>query len=250
MGFVPVPPSGDRSVDSRGRLTFLPGPNPLFGNVSAVRTSADELDAFRKDIATWFAARGRSECTWLIGPSTTPANLAALLAERGATPLELGTGTAMVLDAPPPGSSTGIDVRPIETREQLAAVRRLLFFLGDEPPADALAAVEAGLDEAWADYQAMDGQRRYFLAYVDDRPVSAGGLGITEHPVGVLGGGATARDFRGRGCYAALVRARWDAAQAAGCPALIVHASEMSRPVLAALGFRPVGNIVAMLQRI
>jgi GNAT superfamily N-acetyltransferase len=56
----------------------------------------------------------------------------------------------------------------------------------------------------------------------------------------LLAGGATLPEARGLGCYRALVRARWDFAVARGTPALVVHAQEMSRPILERCGFEPV----------
>ena len=51
---------------------------------------------------------------------------------------------------------------------------------------------------------------------------------------------ATHPDARGRGCYRALIRARWDEAVRLGTPALVVHAQETSRPILESVGFERV----------
>ena len=58
-------------------------------------------------------------------------------------------------------------------------------------------------------------------------------------PVGLfLAGGATLPEARGRGCYRALVRARWDEAIGARPPGLAVQAQyESSAPILRRLGF-------------
>ena len=55
-----------------------------------------------------------------------------------------------------------------------------------------------------------------------------------------LSGAATHPDARGRGCYRALIRARWDEAVRLGTPALVVHAQETSRPILESVGFERV----------
>jgi GNAT superfamily N-acetyltransferase len=47
-------------------------------------------------------------------------------------------------------------------------------------------------------------------------------------------------DARGRGCYRALVRARWDEAVRRGTPAVTVTANDKSGPVLHKLGFEKV----------
>ena len=52
---------------------------------------------------------------------------------------------------------------------------------------------------------------------------------------------------RGRGAYRALVRARWDASQAMGAPALVTQAKAASRPILERLGFRTAGSIVVLV---
>jgi GNAT superfamily N-acetyltransferase len=53
----------------------------------------------------------------------------------------------------------------------------------------------------------------------------------------LLSGGETRPEFRGRGVYRALVRARWDDAVERGTPALIVQGGAMSEPILLRLGF-------------
>ena len=51
-------------------------------------------------------------------------------------------------------------------------------------------------------------------------------------------GGATLPEARGRGCYRALVRARWDEAAKLGLPGLAVQAQYgSSAPILRRLGF-------------
>ncbi len=62
-----------------------------------------------------------------------------------------------------------------------------------------------------------------------------------------LTGGATLPEARRRGAYSALVRARSDAAVAAGTPVLVTQASELSRPILERLGFRAVGPVVELI---
>ena len=80
---------------------------------------------------------------------------------------------------------------------------------------------------------------RAYGAWIDGRLAGAGRAYFT--PAGVMmAGGATAEWARGRGAYRALVRARWDDAEARGTPALGVHAKETSAPILRRLGFERV----------
>ena len=58
-----------------------------------------------------------------------------------------------------------------------------------------------------------------------------------------LAGAITLPEYRGRGCYRALLRARWDEAVRLGAPALVVHAQETSRPILERCGFERVATL-------
>jgi GNAT superfamily N-acetyltransferase len=78
-----------------------------------------------------------------------------------------------------------------------------------------------------------------WLACIDGRPVAAGGAIASSRGL-FLSGAATHPDARGRGCYRALIRARWDEAVRLGTPALVVHAQETSRPILESVGFERV----------
>lgn len=82
-----------------------------------------------------------------------------------------------------------------------------------------------------------------WLAYVDGRPVAwamadraAAGL--------YLAGGSTLPEARGRGCYRALVYARWEEAVRLGLAGLAVQAQYgSSAPILRRLGFVEVATI-------
>ena len=75
-----------------------------------------------------------------------------------------------------------------------------------------------------------------FLAYVDGEPIAAGDMVLLPF-AGFLSGATTLPDYRGRGAFRALVRARWDEAVRRGTPALTVGAGKMSRPILERIGF-------------
>jgi len=66
---------------------------------------------------------------------------------------------------------------------------------------------------------------------------------------GFLSGASTLRDFRGRGIYRALVRARWEEAVRRGTPALIIGAGSMSQPIVERIGFRAVAEQHLLLDR-
>jgi len=77
------------------------------------------------------------------------------------------------------------------------------------------------------------------VALLDGRAVGSGRAAYCERG-GLLFGGSTLPDARGRGAYRALVRARWDEAVRRGVPALVTQAAPASEPILRRLGFEEV----------
>jgi hypothetical protein len=247
MAYIPLPPSGRRAQVSGGWLTFQPGPFPHFANVSAVRVRDDTLDVLLQAAVDWFATQGRSDCTWFLGPSTTPRTAVEWLLARGSARSE--RATAMWLDVEP-ALTSAVQVRTVNSPETLLVYREMAALASGivELADDTKAAITASNPRAWADLIAMEGRRRNYLALIDDQPVAAAGLLLTDRGVAVMAGGATLPQARGRGCYRALVRARWDDAAAAGSPNLVVQASDRSGPILAAMGFRRVAELTIVHQ--
>ena len=247
MAYIPLPPSGRRSRVAGAWLTFQPGPFPYFANVSAVRGRNGTLDVLLKTSVDWFAAQGRSDCTWFLGPSTTPSTAAEWLLARGSARSE--RATAMWLDAEPERTSA-VQVRTVDSPQALLVFREMTALASGmvELTDEAKAAIAASNSRAWADLVAMRGRRRDYLALLDDQPVAAAGLLLTDYGAAVMAGGATLPQARGRGCYRALVCARWADAVAAGSPNLVVQASDQSGPILAAMGFRGVAELTIISQ--
>ena len=139
-----------------------------------------------------------------------------------------------------PTAVDGVEVRRIETLEaHLIGLEILLA--ADRWSADATAEKRARAEEGFeARTRRGSGQ---WLAYLDDTPLA---WAATERaPAGLfLAGGVTLPEARGRGCYRALVRARWDEAVRVGLPGLAVQAQYgSSAPTLRRLGFVEVATI-------
>jgi GNAT superfamily N-acetyltransferase len=138
----------------------------------------------------------------------------------------------------------GIEVRPVASFAEYAAVRELgwdLLGMSEEDRASS----RARLETSWREYQSVDIVN--YAAFVDGRVVAAGGVQFTS--IGAyLAGGSTHPEYRGRGCYRALVHARWHAAAARGTPVLAVQAGRMSLPILRRLGFRQVATVHALIE--
>jgi GNAT superfamily N-acetyltransferase len=169
---------------------------------------------------------------------TSSAELADALREAGARDPEpplLPTFTSLATEREPPPVD-GIEVLKVETFED--SLRGLEVVLASSSfTEDGAARHRAEAAEVYARRRTRAGGE--WLVYLDGIAVAyataiAGPRGL------LLAGGATLPEARGRGCYRALVRARWDYAVARGTPALVVHAQETSRPILERCGFERV----------
>lgn len=147
----------------------------------------------------------------------------------------------MVLDREPP-AVPGVVVRPVTTFAdylRMEEIREAVFGSRDIDDDDRRA--------RWSEFEAA-GSLAY-LAQVGEIPVSFGVMNRTEAGPMLLAGGVTLPEHRGRGAYRALVRARWDAAQRVGTPALVTQAQAASRPILERLGFRATAVIKVLVDR-
>jgi len=154
---------------------------------------------------------------------------------RDPGPPLLPTFTALATATPPP-EVPGADIRRVESFDDFLTLLELML------------SSENWTDEA-RERQRADARHSYeirlarpagdWLACIDGRPVAAAGAIVSPRGL-FLSGAATHPDARGRGCYRALIRARWDEAVRLGTPALVVHAQETSRPLLESVGFERV----------
>ena len=113
---------------------------------------------------------------------------------------------------------------------------------------------EDALDErrrARASFQSerAGGHSVRLLAVAGDRPVAAGRAWFS--PVGLyLGGGATIRSERRRGAMGALVARAWEVAVDRGTPTLVTLGGAMAGAGLQRIGFRAVGRVWHLVDRI
>ena len=145
--------------------------------------------------------------------------------------------TALATEQEPPPVA-GVDVRKIESFDEFLIGLELV--LSDDWSEEHRARQRAEAEETYARRRARPGGE--WLAYVDGKPVAWGGGVVCERGM-YLAGAITLPEYRGRGCYRALLRARWDEAVRLGAPALVVHAKETSRPILERCGFERVATL-------
>jgi GNAT superfamily N-acetyltransferase len=208
--------SYDRKWINACRLSFEPG------DASAVFAEIHALEP--RGVASWITPR---------------ADLVEALRGAGARdpgPPLLPSFTALATDREPPAAVSDVEVRRVESYDDFVVAIELE--LSSEGWTDeARAARRADLPETYRRRQELPGGM--WIAYLDGRAVASAGAVACSAGL-FLGGAATHPEARGRGCYRALIRARWDEAVRLGTPALVVHAQETSRPILESVGFERV----------
>jgi hypothetical protein len=144
---------------------------------------------------------------------------------------------ALALADEPP-AAPGVDVRRVETFEEFALARELQWDAFGAPR-ERRERIRPHLRSEFDDTH-ESGNPVVFLAFVDGRPAATATAVLAERGVFMIAG-STVAWARGRGCYRALVRARWDLAVELGTPGLVTHAVPgTSYPILKRLGFEDV----------
>jgi GNAT superfamily N-acetyltransferase len=218
--------------------------------VQRIRLEPEGVEDALEEVRALARERGRPRVTWWIGDSATPADveerLLALGLELAAMPIHEPVYGALALVEAPSGSSEGVVARQIESYEE--------FLTSAEISHEAFGQTEeqrqSFLDSAPMLYElGRQGISATYLAFVDGTPVACATAVFADDAV-MLVGGATLPEARGRGCYRALVEARWRDAVERGTPALVVQAGEMSRPILERLGFELVTELRVVLDEL
>jgi GNAT superfamily N-acetyltransferase len=243
---IPPPPGGNRVVTERYVL-HMPasaGSPVAFNNVGRLRLRTDEAEAVIAEVRERFAERGKTSVTWWVSAGATPGDLAERLRARGAVPLDDPSAepryAAMVLTQEPGAAPAGLGARRVRNVDEFRLATELFW--------EATGVLEehrergrSRMDEYY-EKRHVSGESVSYLAWVAGEPAATAFASL--RPEGAaLNGAATLPEFRGRGAYRALVRARWEDAAARGAPALAVQAGAMSRPILEHVGFTSLGDV-------
>jgi GNAT superfamily N-acetyltransferase len=153
----------------------------------------------------------------------------------------------LVLTGPPHVQSSPFEVRLVTSYEDhLAAIevanQGFAFPSGD-------AVDERRRARASFQSERAGGHSLRLLAVDDGRPVATGRAWLS--PLGLyLGGGATIPSERRRGAMSALVARAWEEAVQRGTPALVTLSGAMAAAGLQRMGFRAVGRVWHLVDRI
>jgi GNAT superfamily N-acetyltransferase len=227
----PPPSSGATFERSGDVVRELHGDDTiLFTRLTSASAPTVVLEEARR--SRWLART----LEWKVYDHDQPPELAELLRAAGFHPDEPETLVALDLESWQSGPlPDGVRIREVDdlaTFEDALVVSSAAF--GASGP-ETLEKFRTRLADPTA---------RLFVAYLGDRPISAGRLELAPgRTFASLWGGGTIPEARHRGAYRALVQARAERARRGGYRYLTVDARETSRPILERLGFVPLTGV-------
>jgi hypothetical protein len=245
--FVAIGPDEERILTNRYSVTFTPGEHYWSASVQRLRFGVGEVAGGVAEIRGLVADRGRTAAAWTVGPSATPDGLLELLVAMGMKSESDAGSLILVLTEPPQVQEAPFEVRLVTSY------------------ADHVAAIEvANQGFAFPSEDALDERRRARASFQSER---AGGHSVRLlaldwgrpvatvrawfSPVGLyLGGGTTIPSERRRGAMGALVARAWEVAVDRGTPTLVTLGGAMAAAGLQRMGFRAVGRVWHLVDRI
>jgi GNAT superfamily N-acetyltransferase len=225
------------------------GPMEQMTMAQRLRLDQESVEAALEEVRALARERNRPLVTWWIGDSATPDDLEQRLLALGLAPATMPAAEprygALALVRPPSGATT-VAARRVRSFDEFIAAGDIAHeaFQQTEEQREGFRSAAPLLYEL----EQQDVSANY-LAFVDGQPVACATAVFADAAV-MLVGGATLPEARGRGCYKALVQARWDDAVHRGTPALVVQAGEMSRPILERLGFQLVSELRVLVDEL
>lgn len=245
--FVAIGPDEERILTDRYSVTFAPGEHFWSASVQRLRFGAGEVARGVAEIRGLVADRGRTAAAWTVGPSATPDGLLERLVAMGMRSESAAGSWMLVLTQPPPIPPSPFEVRVVTCYEDhLAAIEvaNQGFAFPSEDVLDERRRAPASFQSERA-----GGHSVRLLAVDGGRPVAVGRVWFA--PLGLyLGGGATIPSERRRGAMSALVARAWEVAVDRGTPTLVTFGGAMAAAGLQRIGFRAVGRVWHLVDRI
>ena len=238
IDFVEAPgrfmePTEGALVVKTPRFVVVAGADGVWASVQGVRLRDGEAPDAVAEVRELLATPGTLVVSWWLSERATPETVEEQLLDAG---LQLLADDylldGLLTTTPPPEGPADVEVRMAASAEQWAEIRELMDGVFDNPPER-----RPTREQMLAEFPKTSAV--LFGAWLDGELVGAAGATPTTRGM-LLWGGSVREDARGRGCYRALVRARWDDAVRRGTPALTVGANDRSGPALRKLGFEKV----------
>jgi GNAT superfamily N-acetyltransferase len=226
-------PTAGAFVVKTPRFVVVGGADGVWASVQGIRLRDGEARDAVAEVRALLAPAGTRVVSWWLTERATPEDVEEQLLEAGLeiVPRDYRLDALLATTAPPAGPPE-IEVRRATSAEQWATIRELQDSVFDNPRER-----RPTREQLLAEFPGTNSV--LFGAWLDGELVGAGAASPSSRGL-LLWGGSVRADARGRGCYRALVRARWDEAVRRGTPALTVSANDKSGPALRKLGFETV----------
>jgi ribosomal protein S18 acetylase RimI-like enzyme len=225
---------GARLVDEDGVLRFeTPIPKIPYNGVikTAIAAHADQVVPL---VAEAFARRG-SDFFWMLGPSSTPPDLGARLADAGLELVEQATGMVLELGTwnPPPLAEGPATIIEVVDEARLRDYEDIILFYWEVD--ESYRRNIERLNRYWFGPRAKG---RRWVAYLDGAPVGKGYLSLAGPPgVAAIFGMSVRPEARGQGIAGALTTALINQAKQLGCRRVVLHSTDMAVGVYRRAGF-------------
>lgn len=215
------------------RFAVVAGADGVWGSIQGVRLRDGEAPHAVAEVRALLGSGGVRVVSWWLSELSTPEAVEKELLDAG---LQVVADDylldGLLATGPPPSGPPDVEARLATSAEEWVAIRELQEGIFDNPPER-----RPTREQLLAEFRKS--RAVLFGAWFDGELVGAAGATPSSRGL-LLWGGCVHAAARGRGCYRALVRARWDEALRRGTPALTVAANDKSSPVLRKLGFEKV----------
>lgn len=231
----------DAVLVDRPELAYVSCARPVhyLNNVYRVRAEPARVPALVREVSE---AHRTPMSQWQVTDVVDPTALERELARAGYEVGEECAASVIAVDAFEARPSAGARVERVTTVDQLRDGIDVM-----ERAFGAPLGVRAGeLAQQLAEPRVL----RY-VAYLDDEPAATGALNVyPQLGFGLLWGGSTAPEARGRGAYSAVLAARMRAARELGLDYAGLYAiRSTSAPIVARQGFAEVGRMTSWVRR-
>ncbi len=209
-----------------------------FNRTGLTRLREDQADKAIQEMLDFHKKQGSKSISWVIGPLTTPKNLAQYLEKNNFKYHSSEWGMYL----------------PTETELQVQELQGLLLkevTLEEIEKKSVQTMIEQGygMPEGSAilmkhlyEHFSKKCTLVFYIGYEGEKPVAFGNLVVIPGTkIGFLGGAATLPDYRGKGLYSNLLKIRKEKAKALGLEYLVIQAREdTSAPIALKHGFQKV----------
>lgn len=207
---------------------------PSLSRVLLARFPQEEAEDRVAEILSYFK-QWDAAVSWVVGPTSWPPKLGEYLHQQGFGPSEHWTGMAMDLSMLPAQMDRPEGLR-IQTVSDPAGLRAWATLSPD--PAEKGADEEGAVNVFAPDNAGGDARCRYYLAYLDEKPV-ARCMSFTRGEIVGLYWITTRPENRDRGIGAAVGHKALADAKENGTRIAVMPASERGQTLCSRLGFKP-----------